>query len=175
MRAVLEELGVPPAALNGPKGTWRGITWADRFPHAISHLGGKPGLCDVRGISLEGRPLKGRLPPELGSLREFQGLQKLALARIKGITGNISCLGNLTLLRTVYLADTAVYGDVGAFSQLSDLFVLVLSGTAVGGELASLRNMVTLSELELAGTAVTGDLRSLTVFQFPRLAWLDSW
>jgi Leucine-rich repeat (LRR) protein len=127
---------------------WQGLT-------CLQILNGS--MCDIGTISLEGRGLKGTIPPALGQLENTTNLY-LGFNYLEGTIP--SELGYLSNLEGLHLSVNSLSGTVPSeLGRLINLYVLGLNTNELVGTIPSeLGNLVNIALLYLYSTSLEGTI-----------------
>ncbi|MDD5145113.1 MAG: hypothetical protein PHW72_03245 [Candidatus Pacebacteria bacterium] len=118
-------------------------------------------LINFEVLSLYGNP---EVTGDICALSRATKMRSLKFAFDPEVYGNISCLNDLNL-ETFAMTYTKISGDLSSLSHMRLLKALYINGTNITGDISSLSALTNLEELGIsdeAGTSnITGDLASL--------------
>lgn len=98
----------------------------------------------------------------LKDLVDLYGLNLQDLSHTKDVIGDISFISNLKNLVTLNLTGNIhVSGDISSLANITILREIYLEGTNVSGDISSLANLINLTSLKLGGTNVSGDISNI--------------
>ena len=108
---------------------------------------------EVNYVEVGDNNLNGSLPTEIGMITSLSGLR----LEDNSITGSISALSTLSMLRTLDLTRTNVDGDISSLSSFQ-INIISLAETNVSGNISSLESMRSLETVDLEETNVGGNI-----------------
>ena len=91
----------------------------------------------------------GNFSYDIEELKYSHLLTEIRVGKIKGVTGELSSLKDLTALTYLSFSAPNITGDISSLSGLTKLANLTLDGSNVTGELSSLKDLTALTYLSL--------------------------